>query len=473
MFEVRSDNRYGKRLATGRSLLMTVLIGGLVAGNPVWLNGFAWQETKPPEEPGPTTEETVLPWQPGLGRPPATTPGPGTSGTATPIPLPATPLPGAQPLPVTPPGTGAATAQASAIPAVPQTTPGNWPVTPAALIQPDPGASGETATDPGNTKVTRGLDQLPNSAGQVWRTYDISPYTYMVGNSERPQQALIDWIVHETGKDMWFSEPLGILSANRDRLHVYHTPAIQARIKPIVDRFVASRAAPHVVGLRLATVASPNWRSQALSMMQPISIEAPGVEAWLMSRENAAILLGQLRNRSDYQEHNNADMVVTDGQKYILSRTQPIDFTRSMQWVNQGGGYYQPVVDRFEQGYKVEFSALTSVDGRTMEGIVGCEIDQIEQLQPVTVQLPGLAGQTQTAQLQIPQVVSWRANERFRWPSDQVLVLGCGVVAMPGPQRQALLGLPSMLNGSQGRADALMFIEYKGRAAARSAAAGR
>ncbi len=464
----------------------------LVTGPPQVL---AWQESPvPPAQPAgqsagqsqPVTED-VLPWQPGLGQPVA--PDRAAAGG---FPAPAIPLPAAQrlpaastarpqssardagtgPIPAADPANRAVDpANRAAIPAM-QTPASRFPVVPSALMEGSDSESGPNAEttapdiiDQRITMVTAGSDKLPNSAGQVWRTYDISPYTYMVKNTRRPQQAVIDWIIKETGTDMWFAEPLGILSASRNQLHVYHTPEIQNRIKPIIDRFVSARAVPRVMGLRLATIASPNWRSMALTLMQPVAIDAPGIEAWLMSKENAAILMGQLQNRADYQEHNNGDIVATDGQKYIISQTRPVEFVRSLAWVNQGAGYYQPVTDRIDVGYTVELSALGSLDGQSIEAIVGCRINQIEQLQPVPVQVPGAAGQTQTAELQIPQMVSWRANERFRWPSDQVLVLSCGVVATPGPQRQALLGIPALLNGTRGRADAIMFVEYKGQAA--------
>jgi hypothetical protein len=233
---------------------------------------------------------------------------------------------------------------------------------------------------------------------------------------------------------------------------------------------VYSRGAPQVVGLRLMTISSPDWRRMALTIMKPVPIDSPGIEAWLMSKENAAMLAGQLRNRADYQEHANGDLVLNDGQKYVLARTRPIEFIRSLSWVNQGAGYYQPLTDRIDEGYTIDFSALGSLDGQTIEAIIGCKIDQIERLQPVTVQVPSPAGVSQNAELQVPQMVSWRLNERFRWPSDQVLVLGCGVVATPGPQREALLGIPALLNGTRRRAEALMFVEYKGRAVTNPAA---
>ena len=146
-----------------------------------------------------------------------------------------------------------------------------------------------------------------------------------------------------------------------------------------------------------------------------------------------------------------------------LAQKRPINFLRSIQLVNNNGyAQYQPIQSQIDEGYSIDFSGLSSLDGRSIEAIIGCDINQIEKMQRVTLDLPSANGQSQPVDLQIPQMVRWDVRERFRWPADQVLVVSCGVVATPGPQRQALLGIPSFLNGNRGRADALMFVEYKG-----------
>jgi hypothetical protein len=58
-------------------------------------------------------------------------------------------------------------------------------------------------------RVTKGSGALPNNFGQVWREYDISPYTLRVTTTNRPEQAIVDWILRETGYEAWHSEPLG------------------------------------------------------------------------------------------------------------------------------------------------------------------------------------------------------------------------------------------------------------------------
>jgi hypothetical protein len=39
-----------------------------------------------------------------------------------------------------------------------------------------------------------------------------------------------------------------------------------------------------------AQLPDPNWRESAYPVMQSVPVRSPGVEAWLISKENAAIL---------------------------------------------------------------------------------------------------------------------------------------------------------------------------------------
>ncbi|MDE0735838.1 MAG: hypothetical protein OSB47_08445, partial [Pirellulaceae bacterium] len=151
---------------------------------------------------------------------------------------------------------------------------------------------------------------LPNEQGQVWRQYDIRPYTQRLTNHQHPEQAIVDWILRETGTDLWFRDPLGLLHANRDTLSVYHTPATQAVVSRIIDRFVLNKSEAQVLGICLATVSSPNWRTKSQHLMRPVKVHTPGAEAWLISKENAALLLASLRKRSDYREHNSPNLII-------------------------------------------------------------------------------------------------------------------------------------------------------------------
>ena len=314
-------------------------------------------------------------------------------------------------------------------------------------------------TQPGVTRVARTMDQLPRSAGQIWREYDITPYTSKV-TTANPEQAVLNWILRETGKELWFRGPMSILHVDRERVYVYHTPAVHQQVKPIIDRFVRTRGQVQALDVNLVTITQPNWRSQAYTMLQPIDVNSAGVEAWLISKENAAILLAQLRRRADFRQHSGGRLTHHDGQPLKLNKTQPVQFVRSLRWLpNQAPGY-QPLQTTINEGYLLELSCLTSLDNQSIEATIECQVEQLEKLNPVRVDIP-LASGSHAVNLQIPQLVSWRLHERIRWPSDQVLLLSCGVVASPDPVDQRRSPIP-FLKPPGTRADALLFIDYRG-----------
>ena len=339
------------------------------------------------------------------------------------------------------------------------TGPGTRPVGSGARIGPPNRAA---AVKPGVTRVSSTMNQLPNKAGQVWREYDISPYTTQITSTDQPEKAVLDWVLRETGTEMWFTQPMGVLNVGKSKLFVYHTPEIQSVVKEIVDRLVRTKGQVQTVDVNLITVAKANWRSQAYTMLQPIEVKSPGVEAWLVSKENAAILMGQLSRRSDFKQHSSGRLNNHDGQSFSIDKTRPLQFVRSLRWTPGQAAGYQPLLTTVNEGYKLQLSCLTTTDNASIEAMIKCDVDQVEKLENVSVAVPaGAGGAQQKVSLQVPQMVSWRLQERFRWPSDEVLVLSCGVVATPDPDaRKGGLRLPG-ISGAK-RADALLFIDYRG-----------
>lgn len=313
------------------------------------------------------------------------------------------------------------------------------------------------------TRVTKTMNQLPNDAGQVWREYDIRPYTNNVTGVDDPQQAILDWILKETGTEMWFNQPLGVLNADRNQLRVYHTPEIQQIVNAIVDRFVNTRGQTQNLQVSLVTVGKPNWRSAAYPVLQPIEVQSAGVEAWMVSKENAALLRSSLSRRGDFKDHGTGQISHADGQTVVLRNTKPVQFVRNFRWTPNQFPAYQPLVTTIDEGYTLEISSLSSLSGNTIEASIHCLVDQVENLDTVKVDVPGSVGATtDRVSLQIPRLVSWRLKERFRWPNDQVLLLSCGVVASPDPQSDSAVNLPAMFGGNRQRADALLFVDYRG-----------
>jgi hypothetical protein len=336
------------------------------------------------------------------------------------------------------------------------------PVTPAAF-------NAETAARPISSVEAGGL---PNDAGQVWRDYDITAYTARVTNTKRPEQAIIDWILRETGYEKWHSEPLGVLSANSRVLRAYHTPEMQKIVADIVARFTSSEAATYTFSMRVVTLDSPHWRTSAQRLLQPVPVQTSGVNAWVIPRENAAILLGELRRRSDYRQHNSPYLMVNNGQATVVSTMQGRVYARDAAAKPGTAAGYEITKGQVDEGFALDFSPLLSVDRQMIDAAIKCNIDQIEKMIPVAIDIPVQNRPVQRVTLELPQMSHYRFHERFRWPIDQVLVLGLGMVALPIPVDGAPLvpGVPLPIGNSPARADLLVFIECKGQPTSNSSA---
>ena len=308
--------------------------------------------------------------------------------------------------------------------------------------------------------------KLPRGNNQEHRVYDLRPYTGYLTKLDHPEQAVVDWVLRETGTDLWFTAPFGFMNADRDKLQVYHTPEVHQMVGNIVNRFVAGDREPQMLSLRVLTVGNPNWRSQAHLLMQHVNVESPGVQAWLLSKENAAIIAGQLRARTDVRQVQSIDLVTYNGQTEKLASTRGRNYVRNVKQALTGWPPYEPETGEIQEGYRLEISPLLSTDGAAVDCVIKAGIDQVDQLKPVDLNLPLPNAQTHRARIEVPQVVSWRLHERFRWPSDMVLLLSCGVVASPErPQATIpLLNLDMITGTTAGRADALLFIQFRGRA---------
>lgn len=314
-------------------------------------------------------------------------------------------------------------------------------------------------------RVTSGNGTLPNQHGQVWREYDISPYTLRVTTTARPEQALIDWILRETGYEAWHSEPLGVLSATRRTLYVYHTPEMQAAVAELVDRFVSSEAETSTFGLRVVTVDHPNWRAMAHRLLRPVPVQTPGVRAWLLQKEDAAVLLAELRRRNDYREHSSPHLMVNNGQSTVVSAMRGRSYVQDVLLRGDVWPGFEAEMGQIDEGFSLEFNPLLSINRQMIDATIKCNIDQVEKMHPVMIDVPTAAAKRQRATIEVPQMAQCRFHERFRWPVDQVLLVGMGMVALPVPidSQPLIRGLPLPLGSTSPRADLLVFVETKGR----------
>ncbi len=82
--------------------------------------------------------------------------------------------------------------------------------------------------------------------------------------------------------------------------------------------------------------------------------------------------------------------------------------------------------NKIDEGYTFEFTPVLSIDGKTVEATMRCDIDQVEKMHSVPLDLPNVNGAR--VNLEVPQLSAQRLQERFRWPSNQILIIGLGMI---------------------------------------------
>lgn len=280
--------------------------------------------------------------------------------------------------------------------------------------------------------AARAAAQVPADSGQVWKTYDIAPFVAVAGSGS--ERHVVDWILQETGYAAWHGASPASLSAGPEKLACFHVPEMQSRVEEIVTRFVGEASSPHRFTVRVFGVASPAWRGDARPVLQPIPVATPGVQAWILARENAAEVVARLRARSDCQELPTGPVLAANGLPAILTGGRKLPYVQDV-----GPPGWQPSSGACDEGLAIDVHPLLVADGTAVEAVFRCRIDQVERLAPVT--LPAPAGVRGRLQMEVPQVAAVRVGERFRWPSSQTLMIGIGLVPWPVPAQNTVPGL--------------------------------
>ena len=294
--------------------------------------------------------------------------------------------------------------------------------------------------------------QLPADSGQVWNTYDIGPFVKQSGPGT--QRHVVDWVLQETGYSSWHGDLVASLSADEKSLRCYHTPAMQARVAEIASRFTQEAAVAHRFSVRVLGIGSPSWRTDARGMLRPIPAATPGVQAWIMSREEGAMLLANLRRRSDCQELPTGPVLAGNGLPAVVSGGRKLSYVQDVVPRTDAWPGWQMLGGACDEGMAIDVQPLLSLDGTAVDAVFRCRIDQIERMAPLVMTAP--TGQ-QRVQVEVPQVSAVRIGERFHWPANQTLIVGLGLVPWPVPGQNSAAS--SALLTTARRTDVVVVVE--------------
>jgi hypothetical protein len=300
--------------------------------------------------------------------------------------------------------------------------------------------------------------QLPADAGQTFATHDITPWVRQAGAGS--QKYIVDWVLQETGYAAWHGDVAASLSADENQLRVFHQPDMQRRVGEIVSRFTSPADIPHRFAVRVMGVGTPTWRNDARALLHPIPAATPGVQAWLLSREEAATLLALFRRRGDCAELPTGPVLAANGLPAVLAGGRKRPYVQEIQPAPWAPGW-QSFPASCDEGITLDVQPLLSLDGGAVEAVLRCRIDQIERMATVPVTLPSAGGQR--AQIEVPQVSAVRIGERFRWPTTQVLVVGLGLVPWPVPGNNTASSAALLADAK--RTDVVVIVEPRLRGA--------
>jgi hypothetical protein len=294
--------------------------------------------------------------------------------------------------------------------------------------------------------------QMPTASGQVWKAHDLTPFTSRAGpGSERH---VIDWVLQETGYEAWHGATPASLSATPDAISCFHVPEMQTRVAEVVGRFTGNAAMPHRFSLRVFGIGSPAWRGDVRPVLRPIPAATPGVQAWILSREDAAVVLGRLRSRADCQELPTGAVLAANGIPAVLSGGRTLPYPQDVAARPEAWPGWQVQTAACGEGFAIDVQPLLSPDGAAVEAVLRCRIDQVERLAPVSLASP--SGDPGGVRVEVPQVAAVRIGERLRWPANQTLLVSLGLVPWPVPGQN---GAMAALVGETKRRDVIVVVE--------------
>ena len=124
---------------------------------------------------------------------------------------------------------------------------------------------------------------------------------------------------------------------------------------------------------------------------------------------------------------------------------RPRNYVRDVLLKTDAWPGFEPQMAQFDEGFKLEFNPLLSLDGKVVDAVIRCEVDQIEKMIPVMIDVSTPAVRGQRTKIEVPQAICTRLHERFRWPTDQVLLISLGIGPAPVAAAPSTLRCPDRL----------------------------
>ncbi len=319
-----------------------------------------------------------------------------------------------------------------------------FPVSFFILLSPLPAQS--DFTGPKTVQVEKGLASLPSDSGQFWMTYDITPYTSLFPNLPSPEQAIVNWILYDTGNDFWHKVPFGVFSATSERLYVYHNEKVQQYVSNILDRFLDAKHKNDLFQVRIIVLESPDWRTKAASKIHPYPVNKKELSGWVINKSDAPALLQLLSKRPDYLELNASRNVVPNAETFGWVLPAPSrTYVRDIQVAPSTPQGYVTDEHSIDEGYRMEVTPLVSTNGEQVEILFRCQSTVIEKMDSVSLKIPTATAPRQQLSAEVPQIARTDIEDKISIPMNLVFLLDLGMIPMVPEAVEGNSGLVNIL----------------------------
>lgn len=305
-------------------------------------------------------------------------------------------------------------------------------------------------------------EKLTAAHGQVWRTYDISRYTSRIENTRRPELPVLDWILLETGFEIWHTEIPAMLTVTGTDVRVFHTPEVQRKVAEVVSRFTNIAPHEHLFQVRIFTVTSPLWRQKVSGELTPLPSFAVGSQAWTVAPEDLKNVVTMFESQAGYMLHSSQATRIVNGQPHVVSLGRPRTYTRNHY--TRPGSTQGPEAENItlEDGFIFEVMPLLTVGGATVDAQLKCQINHLDRFISMVITPAGGVARQDDQKIAVPMVGQYRFRERYQWNSEKTLLVSLGLAPMPVPTGTESRGGLAIVNPVQ-RVEMLVMIEYRNR----------
>jgi hypothetical protein len=281
-------------------------------------------------------------------------------------------------------------------------------------------------------------DTRSPASDQVWRDYNLTPYTMRLTSAEQPERAVVNWIINETGQETWHGEDPAVLCASRGRLRVFHRPEVQDEVAEIVERFVRPVHSTVSVEVDVIGTTDLNWRNGLSHILKPVAIGDDGQRVWFIAREDASLVRERLRSNRNATFLAERQVVAPNGAPTLVETDRPVNYISSLELASGPYIGYQPVVSRLHEGVRFAFTPLWASNGAHLDISLKLTTRGVRKLHHAQSVAPLSTG-NQTTTVQVPEVSTTLLERTVRWPVDQSMLISAGIQpAGPGTSRGPL-----------------------------------